>query len=781
MLRNFLHTIKHFKLATALNILGLGVALSSLIVIIMQVDYELSFDKSYPNAGRVYRVEHSWDFINFSPMMSRPQAELYTNDIAQIESYVLEQTYPYNTYFTLNLDQKQVGFKEEFMSFSGNFTDVFGLELIQGTKGAVEQADDLLVPLSIARKLFGENENYLGRSLMLGNSAWNVGAVYRDFPANSSQRNVIYYDMWGENQGQWQNSNYYTYVVLGDKADRQSVERTINGKLSSVPNTNHRAAYVRLTPIEEVYFLSNTHADASPKGNRATTILLISIAMLIMVVAGINFVNFATALTPLRIKSINTQKILGSSNAYLRVALIVESLCITAIAFVLALGLVDLLGKTGFSEFLIAPISLAGNGSVLWFSGCVACVTGVLAGLYPAFYSTAFSPVMVLNGSFGMSKSGRRLRQALIGFQFFISIALIIATLFLQLQNNYMRSYDKGIATDQVAIVGLSDMMSRSDKKPLVTNLLKSSPTILDVAYAQFEIGASDEYMGWGRDFRDDITLQMDCLPVSYNFCSVMGLKITDGRDFNEKDALYTGGRAIFNEKARAEYGLTLDDTFNGHSNDTVAQIVGFVEDFNYKSLRYPISAAVLYEYGDRGWSTLPVAYIKIAGNPYAAADHIKRVLNQVDPAYPVDVKFYDTVFDNLYQKERKMTAQITLFSLLAIIISLIGVFGVVVFETQFRRREIGLRKINGATVGVVLGMFNRRFIILVCASFVVAAPVAWWAVSKWLEGFAYRTPLYWWVFAAGLAIVLFLTVVTVTVQSYRAAIQNPVKSLKSE
>ncbi|WP_300856897.1 FtsX-like permease family protein, partial [uncultured Rikenella sp.] len=385
----------------------------------------------------------------------------------------------------------------------------------------------------------------------------------------------------------------------------------------------------------------------------------------------------------------------------------------------------------------------------------------------------------VLKGSFGMSPKGRKLRTALIGFQFVVSLGLIVAAMFMQLQNSYMRGMDTGMNRDQIAIVHLSSELAEPERQKTLVNRLKESAAVEDVAFASARVGCQDGYMRWGRNLADGRNINFTCVPVSWNFLRVMGLPVVEGRDFEEDDEL-RAGTFIFNQTAMRECNLTLDNRVFGHQSDLVP-IAGVVRDFNFASLRDAIGPMCFYQFGTDPWHNLGIAYIKIKGDPFAGAAHIKRTMAELDPLYPVDIEFYDTVFNALYQKELKVTALITVFSLLAVVLSLMGVFGLVVFETQYRRKEIGVRKVLGATVAEILAMFNRSFVRLVLICFVVAAPLAWYGVREWLGTFAYRTPIYWWVFAVSLLIVLVITLATVTIQSWRAATANPVEAFKTE
>ena len=786
ILRNFFSTLKRFKLASALNILGLSVAFAAFIVILMQVSYEHSFDKSY--AEQVYRVEIN-DSTNHSAWYSRPMCDILLESSPAIKAGTMNMPWGADTYLSLEQNGTKAGYIEQVQNVYPGEPGVFGYEIVEGTKAAFDDHTKLVFPQSLARKLFGK-ESAVGKIVTFedqtqengAKSTFEIGAVFKDFPANSSVPNVIKQKFSPiQNKDAWGNWNYNLYVTLIPGSDPVETGEQMTRYYNSFGKPDWAGAKYTfaLQPIEAVYHDMTVDSDTAPKGSKATMNILLAIALLVIGIAAVNFVNFSTSLTPLRIKSINTQKVLGSPVSTLRAALICEAVGIALIAFGLALLWVYLLSDTGFNELISGGISFSVYKGIILLALGVALAVGLLAGLYPAFYTTSFPPALVLKGSFGMSPKGRKLRTALIGFQFVVSLGLIVAAMFLQLQNSFMRNMDTGFDRDQIAIVQLSRDLAKADMKGTVINQLKSDANIADVAFAQAIIGSSDNSMSWGRKTREGRDVHFNCFPVSWNFVDVLGLKIVDGRDFVEDDQTREG-MFIFNQTAMRHFGLTLDDQVEGHNGD-MAPIAGVVKDFNYASLRNNIGPMCLYQFGREPWQDLRTAYVKVTGDPYAAADHIKKTLTKLDPLYPVDITFYDTAFDNLYQKERKTTSLITIFSLLAVVISLVGVFGLVVFETQYRRKEIGVRKVLGATVAEILAMFNRSFVRLVIVCFVVAAPLAWYGVTKWLESFAYRIPVYWWVFVLSLFIVLLITLITVTIQSWRAATANPVNALKTE
>lgn len=408
----------------------------------------------------------------------------------------------------------------------------------------------------------------------------------------------------------------------------------------------------------------------------------------------------------------------------------------------------------------------------------IALLTGLLAGLYPAHYMTSFPPALALKGSFGLSLKGRQLRNVLISVQFIASFTLIIGASFMYLQNYYMQHAPLGYDKDEVIVTNLNATINKS--RDALTNQLKAFSGIEEVTYAESLLSSSDQYMGWGRNYRGD-NIWYQCLPVDYSFLKVLGVKIVEGRDFRAEDANTRHGAYIFNEKARDAYNLELGSMIDS------AIIVGFMPDVKVASFRTEVVPMAFYIWGTlNDWGTYAqpnYAYIKIkAGSDMRAAiSHVRSSLAQFDPEYPFNVRFFDEVMQRLYEKETSLSSLITLFSLIAIFISMVGVFGLVVFDSEYRKKEIGLRKVLGSTTREILILFNKTYVRILCLCFVLAAPMAWYAVYEWLQNFAYRTPMYWWVYLIAFVIVGVTTICTVTFQNWRAANDNPVNSIKTE
>jgi len=778
ILRNFLSVLRRFKTATLLNILGLSVAFAAFIVIMMQVSYDYNFDKMHPNADRIYRVELTWAG-QAQPILSRPMADAIINSSPHIVAGAISSPFWADMFFSIEIDGIKNNYEEKIIRTYPSFTDVFEFEMIEGNHKALEDPEKILLPLSIAQKMFGE-KSAVGKTLRSGEKSYTVGGVYKDFPKNSVVINGVYMPIPAdENLHNWGNSSYELYLKLDSPESSihliEDFKRTYDWAALGESLKWVGDAGQRLTNISNVHFTNDTIYDITPKSSRQTLIVLFAIAVVILIIAGINFTNFSTALTPMRIRSINTQKVLGGEERTIRISLIIEAVTICLFSYLIALGLVYVIKYTSVINLLDAEISFKAHSLLIISTAVLALLTGLLAGLYPSYYMTSFPPALVLKGSFGLSPKGRQLRNSLIGLQFVASFALIIGASFMYLQNYFMQHSPLGYDKDQLIVTNINNTINKS--REAFSNQIKSFSGIEDITYSEMLLSSQDQYMGWGRTFRDgDINFQ--CLPVDASFLRVMGIEILDGRDFRIEDELTANGVLIFNQRARHDYNLELGEKIED------MEIIGFMPDVKYSSFRIETTPMAFYVWGAKNWGSQPSqAYIKVkAGADFRSAiEYVNQTLKSFDNDYPFNVRVYDEVLNNTYEKERRLSSLITLFSLIAIFISMVGIFGLVVFDSEYRKKEIGIRKVLGSTTQEILVLFNKTYIRILCLCFVLAAPIAYYAIVRWLENFAYKTPIYWWVFVAAFMIVAVITIITVTFQNWWTANENPVNSIKRE
>lgn len=568
------------------------------------------------------------------------------------------------------------------------------------------------------------------------------------------------------------------YVTLDDPLNKEEVldhfNKTFDFAKSQMGSAQEIA--LRLTSLKDVYYTHDTTFDFNPKGHRETNYVLLGIAFLILFIAGINFTNLTTSLIPLRLKTINTHRVLGCSIYKLRAISLIESIVICLISYILALFIVNDLSYTPIANWVDADIRLSQYKGLILLTALIAILTGCLAGLYPAIRSTSYAPALVLKGSFGLSPKGKKVRVALIGFQYTVSIALIIVTLFMGLQNHFMTSSEQlGFNKDQVAIVNLTPEIY-AKHKPQYIQKLKDYPGIEDVAFSVYELSKEDDMIDLEYARHEDKDVFFKVFYASENFLSVMDIQVEEGRDFTREDLNKAQSDYIINPAAERDFHLHPGDRFNDRT------VLGVSKDFRFNSCRIASSPFVFALNNDIPNPKL-VSYIRFNSktNLQEAVVHVRETLKEIDPTFPFEISFYNTILNNLYQKEQTLGKLISLFGIMAILISIVGVFGLVLFETQYRRKEIGIRKINGATTGQILLMFNKTYIRIVSVCFIISIPIAWMGTQQWLENFAYKTPLHLWVFIVAFLIILSVTIGTVTFRNWQAANENPVNSVKSE
>ena len=792
MIRNLLYLFKRFKTAVVLNLFGLTIAFAAFLLIVMQVDYEMNYDAMHSKSGRTFRLEANHGEFEHNAIHCLMFSDAFVNSSAHITDY--SYRYPFyggERYCQIDEvdDQGEAKvFKENFQLCLPNISDVFDFHMKEGSVECLSIPGSVLIPESVAKRLFDKQSAIGKRIRMSGSSGWQpvsttiltIGGVYKDFPGNTTVQNRIYVpmDQLDLLKSSWQMYANEIYVTLDDPLNKEEVldhfNKTFDFAKSQMGSAQEIA--LRLTPLKEVYYTHDTTFDFNPKGHRETNYVLLGIAFLILFIAGINFTNLTTSLIPLRLKTINTHRVLGCSIYKLQAISLIESIVICLISYILALFIVNDLSYTPIANWVDADIRLSQYKGLILLTALIAILTGCLAGLYPAIRSTSYAPALVLKGSFGLSPKGKKVRVALIGFQYTVSIALIIVTLFMGLQNHFMTSSEQlGFNKDQVAIVNLTPEIY-AKHKPQYIQKLKDYPGIEDVAFSVYELSKEDDMIDLEYARHEDKDVFFKVFYASENFLSVMDIQVEEGRDFTREDLNKAQSDYIINPVAERDFHLHPGDRFNDRT------VLGVSKDFRFNSCRIASSPFVFALNNDIPNPKL-VSYIRFNSktNLQEAVAHVRETLKEIDPTFPFEISFYNTILNNLYQKEQTLGKLISLFGIMAILISIVGVFGLVLFETQYRRKEIGIHKINGATTGQILLMFNKTYIRIVSVCFIISIPIAWMGTQQWLENFAYKTPLHLWVFIVAFLIILSVTIGTVTFRNWQAANENPVNSVKSE
>ena len=494
ILRNFFSVLRRFKTASVLNVLGLSIAFVAFMLIMMQVNYDYTFDRSHRNADAIFRVDIVHGSKGSQAIICRPFARAFTGSSPLIEEGCLLSAWTESRFFYIEDGGQRTSYKEDAWNVTPGVLEVFRFDMLEGSERSLDEPNSVVLPESMARKIFGD-ESAVGKQLISANpmeDAKIVKGVYKDFPRNSALKNVMYTSMSPkENYDNWGNWNYFFFVRLGEGMDKAEVldnfKRNFNAK-EAFGNEfewgEENSLDLRLTSLPDVHFLSNVDFDSMPKASRQTLLVLFSIAFVILIIAGINFTNFSTALTPMRIKSINTQKVLGSSDRTLRGSLLVEAVCVSLFAYLLSLLFLYIIPKTPVVSLVDADISFGAQPMIIAGTAVIAAIVGVLAGLYPSYYVTSFPPALVLKGSFGLSLAGRRMRSVLVGVQFVASFILIIGSLFMYLQNHYMQNAPLGYDKEEMIIVHLNNTINKN--RDAFTERLKSFSGVQDVTYSQF-------------------------------------------------------------------------------------------------------------------------------------------------------------------------------------------------------------------------------------------------------------------------------------------------------
>ncbi len=801
MFKNFIVTLKRFTTSSLLNIVGLGVAFVTAYLIFVQLHYDFSFNKSIKDADRVFLIEmkSSYDDGTYNSFLSRPVGEAFCKDNPSVETYGIAPPYSMNQSVVM---QNGVDYRSGTLGYTWGATasslDVLGVSALSGTLDKLKESRRNIVLTESAAARLGLD---MGGTFCFGEE-WNPDRVYTvvaiipDFPVNSDWKEVEslldFGDQFIDNTSEWSFPYYIKLHSADDAATCLEIGKNkiweywkntgdLNSDSSSEEEGKAFLKKMRIVPISDLYFMSDSNSGT--KGNKATSLTLLAIALLVVAIAFINFINFFMAMVPQRLRGVNTHRAYGCSLAKMRLSILLESFGLVLIAIAVGMLLLLVLRTSSISDFISSSIRLSNNVGLALLLAGASLLVALAVGIYPAYYITSFPLAVASKGGFVSSKAGQRLRKVLVGVQFFISISLIICSLFVKLQHDYMMRYDMGFNKSHLLCGNVPNKaVSNFENREALAAELKKNPQIVDVTYANGPLVAPGR-MGWGRHYKGE-NINFQCYPVSYNFLDFMGIEIEEGSDFSKADEMDTSGVFIFNRIAKQEFGLSLEDKLEGHNGNT--RIAGFCKDFNYRPLQYQNMPFAFYVFGPKSWKNLDQLYVRTAEHadiPQVIGyikDEVVKFSPNTNPN-SINFNFFDTELGRNYQKEQKLTRLIALFSLVSIIISLMGVFGLVIFETQYRRKEIGIRRVHGSSVRDILVMFCTKFVRIVLICFVLAVPVSVFVMSRWLSGFAYRTPLHWWVFALALLVVLLITVVTVTVRSWRTASANPVEALKSE
>ena len=771
-MKQLFKTIFKYRLSSILTLVSLVVAFLGIIVLTLYVSYERSFDGFHKNKNDIYLMSFKYDMGSSLPV---PMEELIRHEVPEIERSVVMREWWNNEFYRTDQTPRDA-IRKKAMYASADFFTMFDFPLITGdAKTVLSVPNSVVLSETMAQNIFG-TADVVGKQLLASGSELTVSGVMKDMPKNTSFNCEAVVPLVIEENQDWSEWSFSIFFQLKKGADKAVVEKKIAGieRISEIltriaESFSSEAVAVDLMPLSKIHYGSRSYMFAFIN---KTVLNVLSVLILVLLVMGaVNFINFSTSQAPLRAKSLSVQQILGATKGSARLQIIGEAVILS----LTALGLSFIIHSLVFQhlENLFQITGLSFKGRELLYAGFVlfAILFGVIAAFYPSRYITSPPISQAVKGKMLFSGKGKNFRNVLITVQFVFTIALIAASLTIEKQLHFWNNFDIGIDKENVLYLQTSNVL-RNSHQAFADELMKNTE-ITNYCYSQFLPGRVG--MGWGRKV-DGKQIQMQAWPIDDRFIDFFGIEMQEGRAFRQGEA--DMDNFILNEKAVQQFGWEkpMEKRFGGLGAE--GEVIGVCKNFNYASLKGEITPMVFWRTDGRENNIL----IKSRGGNFTQIrKYIEETAKRFDPEGTFEVHFLDEALEQLYSNETRIARFIEFVSLWTILLALTGLLGLIVFISRDKVKEIGIRKVNGASVFEVVRMLNKNVLVWLGIAFIIATPVAYYAMSRWLENFAYKTTLSWWIFAvAGLAS-LFVALLTVSWQSLRAASRNPVEALKYE
>ena len=789
---------------SAINIVGLAIGIATCLIIMLFVTNELGYDRFNKKADRIARVyfqgQIQGEKLKESSVMA-PVARAMMREFPEVE----DATRLRYAGFPKVLSNNQV-FKDDAFGYAdANFFQVFTLPFIKGDmKTALAEPNTVVVTKDVAKKYFGYADA-IGKTISLkdgdNKAPMRVTGVIENIPQNSHFRFGLLASMAGleeSKQQNWMSSNFHTYVVLKDRHDFNKLEAKIPTLVDKYigpqmkDGTGQTLAEFRksgsnltfhLQKLTDIHLYSDFQGDTSRPGDVKNIYIFSAIAIFMLLIACINFMNLSTAGASKRSREVGIRKVLGSMKWELVRQFLVESTLIAFIALLLSLLFIklalpvfnDLSGQQLTLGFADHPLMIPALLGVILF-------TGLVAGSYPAFYLSSFKPVAVLKGKFISGKGGVSFRSALVVFQFFISIILIVSTMVVYNQLSFIQEKEVGYNKDKVLVI--SGTWALGKNMNIFRKQLQEDPAVLSVSASRYlPAGPSDNNNFFVSSVQEpDKMVKTLRYEVDENYLQTLGIKIKEGRNFSIEFGRDSAA-VILNEAAVHALGWKQDAV--GQTISRVSKrgekefynVIGVVKDFHFRSLHERISPLLMVLAPDPGNLVVKVK----TANTAALVEKLQKRFKEYGAEDPMSYSFLDERYNNTYKSEEKVGTILGIFAGLTIFVACLGLFGLAKFTAEQRTKEIGIRKVLGASTARLSAMLSKEFVKLVLIACLIAFPAAWWAMSKWLEDFAYRVNIGWMVFIVAAVVALSIALITVSWQAIKAALANPVKSLRTE
>ena len=811
MIKNYLKIAfrnlwKH-KGFSAINIIGLAMGLGCFIVIAMYVFDELSYDRYNEKADQIYRINSDIRFGGTDLVMaesSDPMGETLKNDYPE----VIESVRFFN-----NNGSKLIKKGNEYINESkvahvdSTLFNVFTLPSIVGnTKTALQEPNTVVITESAAKRYFGSAQDAIGKTLETndrGNTLYKVTAVIKDVPKNTHFDIEFFFSMANiqYQMGSYLSHNFNTYLLMAPGTDYKAFNKNFKDyidkyvlpqasqfmevkSMEQFEKAGNKLEY-SLIPLTDIHLKSSRGGELGVNGNIQYVYIFSAVAIFILLIACINFMNLTTARSSGRAKEVGIRKVLGTEKKALIWQFLTESTLIAFIALFLAIGLtwlsLDWFNGISGKDMIISSLF---KSKFLLFLLLLPLIVGLLAGIYPAFFLSAFKPITVLKGEISKGHKKDNFRSLLVIFQFSTSIILIIGTIVIYRQLNHIQNSKVGFNKDHVLVVENSGLTNQ--QRETVKSEIAQLTGVKSASFGGYlpvsDSSRSDTTFSTETVMTETNGFNMQIWNVDYNYIPTMGMEIIQGRNFSREFgsdslAMILNEAAVKSTGFKDPIGKKLYSIFDPSSPAVGYTIIGVVKNFNFESLRNnvgPLSMVL----GNNSWESI---YRFNTSDISGLIGNIENKYKTMASGMPFNYHFLDDSFDNMYRQEQRIGKVALTFSFLAIIIACLGLFGLATYIAEQRTKEIGIRKVLGASVSNIVTMLSTDFIKLVLISFVIATPIAWWFMNKWLQDFAFRIDLSWWIFAVTGIVALLIALFTLSFQAIKAAISNPVKSLRTE
>lgn len=788
---------------SAINIFGLASGLAICLLILFYVNNELGYDQYNTKADRIYRVDGDLQFGGNHFIIAQspdPLVPTLKQDFPQVEQFVR-----FRSHGGIMVKKRNENLEEDKVIYTDStLFSVFTLPMIQGDPStALTQPNSVVITESTAKKYFNSTD-VVGKSMVFGDTGnYKITGVIKDIPRQSHFHYDFFISMYGQLSpyeiNQWTSNNFNSYVVLKKGANANQLSARLNGFVmqhvapffTSWDLTAEEFAkqgnylHYSLMPLEKIHLYSNKSGELEANGNIQYVYIFSLIAFFILLIACVNFINLSTARSANRAKEVGVRKVLGSLRKNLITQFLSESVLVSFVSLVLALVIAALLlpyfnqlsGKDMTVNLFLTPWLLP--AAIL-----LMIIVGLIAGSYPALYLSSFKPVQVLKGKLAKGFKSTWLRSSLVVFQFCISIILVIGTLVIYSQLNYIRNKDIGFDRSQVLIIKNTEALGKQAK--VFEDEVKKLNGVENATITGYLPTA-----GWRSDsplFPEATTDTKNAVStqiwrIDENYIPTLGMKMVAGRNFSADFPTDSSG-IIINEAALKLFGfkdpvnrpLYYMDNFP-KKDFTKYHIIGVVKDFNFNTLRDVVTPLCFF-YQPQNSS---IAFRVHPANMSNLISTIQNKFKSLAPGQPFSYSFMDDDFNKIYNNEQRMGGISITFSALAILIACLGLLGLITFAAEQRAKEIGIRKVLGANAGDIVSMLSKDFLKLVFVASVIAIPLAWWAMNKWLQGFAYRIQISWWVLVSAALLAVLIALATIFYQAAKAAVANPIKSLRTE